>query len=150
MRDVLLSLIDSLFDISLLNDDLASDDGLETAVAISFFTDRRVSVEDLPYGQQDRKGWWGDMFPDVDQDKIGSRMWTLLPAKVTDETRNLANDYAAECLQWMIDDGIASSIKIDSEYNGEKHLTTSVEIVKPTGESEKFSVFWESQKVRRL
>lgn len=149
MRDVLLKLIDGLFDISLLDNDLEADDGLETAVAISFFTDMRVSVEELPYGQTDQRGWWGDMFPEKDQDKIGSRMWTLQPAKITAETRNKASDFARECLQWMIDDGIASSINFESEYNGLKQLITSVEIIKPSGEIANFSVFWDSQKVRR-
>ena len=48
-------------DLSILGGDLATDDGLRTAVIISLFTDARARADDpLPEADADRRGWWGD------------------------------------------------------------------------------------------
>ena len=138
------------FDIELDQADLKADDGLETPLTISIFTDARVTDEQLPYGSTSKRGWWGDMFPDQPGDKIGSRIWTLNPGKITNETKNKATDYCRESTKWMIDDGIASVINISSEYNENKHLKIFIEVIKPDGTSSKYQVLWDAQKVRRI
>lgn len=140
----------TVFDIGLDQADLKADNGLETALAISVFTDARVNDDQLPYGTTKKRGWWGDMFPDHPGDKIGSRMWTINPAKITNETRNLAVDYCRESTRWLIEDGIASVINFSSEYNENKHLKIYIEVVKPDGTSPKYEVLWDAQKVRRV
>lgn len=150
MSDIALNLIDGCFDIEIIDNDLARDDGLETALAISLFTDQRVSDEDLPHGHLSKRGWWGDMFPEVDQDKIGSRLWTLNPGKTTTETLRRSEDFARESTKWLIDDGIADAINVLSEYNNSKHLVINVEIVKPDGLSSKYAVVWDAQEIRRV
>lgn len=150
MRDVALNLIDGAFDIEIDGEDLESDDGLENALSISVFSDARVTPEQLPYGSTNRKGWWGDMFPDVPGDKIGSRLWTINPAKVTKETLRLAEDYCRESTKWLIEDGIADTINFTTEYNENKHLNILIETVRPDGRVSKFQVIWDAQKVRRL
>ncbi|NCB53153.1 MAG: hypothetical protein EOM54_14955, partial [Clostridia bacterium] len=39
--------------------DLSSDKGLETAVIVSLFTDRRADGEELPPNEKTKRGWWG-------------------------------------------------------------------------------------------
>jgi phage gp46-like protein len=150
MRDISLKLQDGFFDVALDGLDLESDDGLENALAISIFTDARVSTEQLPYGSTKRKGWWGDMYSEVPGDKIGSRLWTIHPAKITNETRKLAEDYCRESTKWLIEDGIADTINFTTEYNENKHLNILIETVRPGGTVSKFQVIWDAQKVRRL
>ncbi|HCU26113.1 MAG TPA: hypothetical protein DF383_13945 [Deltaproteobacteria bacterium] len=56
MADIQLAAQDGLsFDIAMEKNDLKLDDTLKTAVIISLFTDRRVTVEELPDGEQDRR-----------------------------------------------------------------------------------------------
>lgn len=150
MSDIALKINDqNLFDILIVDGDLASDDGLETAVTISLFTDRRVSEEELPAPQKDKKGWWGDMFPDVEQDKIGSRLWLIGREKVTQEVAKRAEDYCKEGLEWLIEDGVAASIAVVASYNSSKNLIIQIEIVKPTGNKFKFKVLWDKQQLVR-
>lgn len=150
MSDIRLAINeDNVFDIAIENGDLKGDDGLETAVAISIFTDRRVTDEELPFPQIDKKGWWGDMFPEVEQDKIGSRLWLVGREKVTQEVANRAQDYCKEGLQWLIDDGVAASVTAVATYNSFKNLIIDIQIVKPSGNKSRFKVLWDKQQLVR-
>ncbi len=63
------------------DDDFETDAGLETAVIISLFTDRRAGENDeLPATETDRRGWWGNTLQDAD-DEIGSKLWLLCREK---------------------------------------------------------------------
>jgi phage gp46-like protein len=75
---------------------LNSTEPLVRAVIISLFTWRRANPsDDLPgVGTQvQRMGWWGDSFPVVPNDRIGSRLWLLSRAKLTSETVARAKEY---------------------------------------------------------
>ena len=150
MSDIGLFLKDNCFDLDIENGDLKPDNGLETAVAISLFTDKRVTEEQLPDLETDRRGWWGDMFPEVDQDLIGSRLWTLDRSKTNNETLRRSEELCLESLKWMQEDGIADEITIQSEYNDSKVMNTTIEITRPDETEERFSVLWDEQKLRRL
>lgn len=150
MSDIALILENNCYDLGITGDDLTADNGLETAVSISLFTDKRVNDEELPFPETNKRGWWGDMFPDIDQDQIGSRIWTLDRSKVTTETLNRMNELCKESLNWMIEDGISGEIAINSEYNESKHMITTIEISRPDEETQRFSVLWDQQELRRL
>jgi phage gp46-like protein len=106
-----------LFDWAIEGPSLEADDGLETAVIISLFTDRRANADDvLPDGGDDRRGWWGDGWPDVDRDKIGSRLWLLSREKDMRQVVNRAREYARESLQWLIDDGVARQVEVSAGW----------------------------------
>lgn len=126
------------FDVSLSVDDLATDEGLRTAVILSLFSDRRVDTEELPIEEKSRRGWWGDLFAEITGDQIGSRLWLLAREKRTTETRNKAEDYAAEALQWMLDDGIASDISVSADFDSNGALAIQVLITKPNGDAVPF------------
>jgi len=88
----------------------AEDDGLETAVILSLFTDRRANADDaIPDGSKDRRGWWGDSFADVKGDLIGSRLWLLSREKQLASVLVRAQQYAEESLKWLVDDSVAES-----------------------------------------
>lgn len=104
-------------ELSVIDNDLASDRGLMTAVILSLFLDRRAADDDAPPSgdPQDRRGWWGDEFALVDGDLIGSRLWLLARAKRTKETVLLADQYVREALAWMIEDRVISSVDVEIE-----------------------------------
>src|SRR3990167_11218221 len=149
MTDIALVLTENSFDVEIQESDLMPDEGLETAVAISLFSDRRVSDEQLPDFETDKRGYWGDAFPEVDKDKIGSRLWTMDRSKVLTETPRRSEELCKEALEWMKEDGIAGEITINSEYNESKHMTTEIQISRTEGEVIRFEVLWDQQKLRR-
>ncbi|MDZ7804345.1 phage GP46 family protein [Thiohalophilus sp.] len=105
---------DLQFDARLSGPELATDDGLRTAVMLSLFTDARATEDDpLPNGARDRRGCWMDSF--LDNDSIGSRLWLLSREKETPDVLQRARQYAEEALQWLLDDGVAESISVSAE-----------------------------------
>ena len=94
-------------------------DPLVRAVIVSLFTWRRANADDvLPDPLGFRMGWWGDSYPPVANDRIGSRLWLLSRAKLTDTTAHRAMDYAREALQWLIEDGVAARVDVSAERQG--------------------------------
>lgn len=132
-------------DIEMNGHDLRADDGLHTAVVISLFTDRRAHDDDvLPDGGDNRRGWFGDAWPDVDGDQIGSRLWLLSREKQTQEVLNRAREYADEALQWLIEDGVAKTVKVETSIVRTGILGIFVEITRPDGTVApyRFEKFW--------
>lgn len=84
---------------------------LYRAVEISLFSWRRAEPDDEVDDEQ-RMGWWGDSFPAVDGDKLGSRLWLLRRKTITPEVLRRAEAYAREALQWMIDDELVRTVEI--------------------------------------
>ncbi|MCL4153120.1 UNVERIFIED_CONTAM: hypothetical protein GTU68_057162 [Idotea baltica] len=139
MSDMAIVIKDNCFDLNIVDGDLQTDSGLETAVIISLFTDRRIQ----------KRGWWGDMFAEIDQDKIGSRLWTLERSKRTNETLRLAEDYSEEALEWLIEDGVSTQIEVVASYDENNFMNLEVDIFKPLGRTTRFSMLWDFQEGAR-
>lgn len=94
---------------------LFSDDGAEQAwrraVVISLLTWRRAEDGDQLDDDQ-RYGWWGDTFPTVERDRIGSRLWQLRRRTLTDDTVRDAEAFAREALAWMDDDDRVAAVTV--------------------------------------
>ena len=140
--------MNKVFVLQVENGDLAADEGLQTAVTISLFTDKRVSDDELPIEETSKRGWWGDTFPNVDQDKIGSKLWLLERVKRTAETLRKAEDYIKEALNWLIEDGVAASIEVSAIYDENNQLVASINISKPKGQSSRFKLLWDKQELK--
>jgi phage gp46-like protein len=118
---------------------LETDDGLQTAIILSLFSDRLAGDEDtLPDGGTDRRGWWGDSFADQAGDRIGSRLWLLEREKQTPAVLQRARDYARESLQWLLVDGVARSVEVDAEYPQLGMLALTVTITRAQGGAARF------------
>jgi len=140
---------DQYFDLGLENNDIALDDGLQTAVIISLFSDQRIEAAELPTGETDQRGWWGDVYPDIEGDQTGSRLWILQREKQTEETRRRAAEYAKESLQWLIDDKVAESIETEAEWLGPGFLGLAVTIQRPKGSlTFSFKLNWNAEIAR--
>jgi phage gp46-like protein len=108
-------------DMALAGNDLATDDGVMTAVVVSLFSDARAEPGDaIPDGTSDPRGWWADNadppMGGIPGRRLGSKLWLLRRAKQTTETLTLAKRYAADALQWMLDDGIATAVTVQTWY----------------------------------
>lgn len=105
---------------------------LARAVIISLFTWRRANPDDsLPNNQ--RMGWWGDSFPPVENDRIGSRLWLLSRAKVVPETRARAKEYADEALRWLVEDGVAARAEVSAERYGRDGIALNTILYRKDG-----------------
>jgi phage gp46-like protein len=127
---------------------LQDDNSLDTAVIISLFTNARASDDDvLPPGATDKQGSWMDSFPDVEGDKIGSRLWLLDRAKLTQETVDKARFYCEEALAWLVTDGVAKAVNVVTEITRWHPLgiiAAKIDIVRPDGNIDryKFASLW--------
>lgn len=134
-------------DVILGNGDLERDEGLESAVLISLYTDRRAEDSD-PYDNKDKRGWWADQIAEIEGDLIGSRLYLLERAKATQQNALLMKVYVFEALEWMIDDKVVAKIEVDTFMFGDssnKRLGFIVKIYKSNGNvvEMKFDSLWE-------
>lgn len=135
---------DDQFDLAMDGVDLATDEGLSTAIIISLFTDARASALELPDGHTDRRGWWGDI-SDTDY-PIGSKLWTLSREKSINSVVVRAEEYAFEALRWMTDDGVVSDMTVSASLLRRDTLLIEVDLER-RGEnlSLRFEYNWQQQ-----
>ena len=113
---------------------LAADDGLETAVILSLFSDARaLDADTLPHGQTDRRGWWADAYPVAVGDRFGSRLWLLRASKQLQQSLNEARQYAEQALAWLVGDGAASKVEVETFIPRDEVLGMIVRIYRPDG-----------------
>lgn len=133
--------------------DLARDDGLETAVIISLFTDRRASPEQIPVelAQDDLRGYWGDISNPTPSDQTGSLLWLLAREKQLPQVLGRAQQYCREALAWMIEDLVATSVEVSAEFISQGWMLILVDIYRPTGSPVRyrFNYEWSAQAAKR-
>jgi phage gp46-like protein len=135
---------DLTYDLAFEDNDFVLDEGLETSVIISLFSDRRVKKDELPQGVEGLRGWFGDTF---EGEKLGSKLWLLFRAKETQQTENLIGDYAKQALNWMQTENVAKEVAIDVGFPERGLARLEIDITKPTGEeiTFRFDQNWEAQ-----
>lgn len=135
--------VNTIGDWMLAQGDVQTGQDLETACLVSLFTDKLATPDFTPTdGTTDRRGWWAD--PYLDQ-PLGSNLWQLERAKKTRDTLGLAQRYAADALQWLVDDGVAQSVAVDTAWAlavGTTFLAIRCVITKPNGSETKFTFGW--------
>ncbi len=125
---------------------LVRDDGLKTAVILSLFCDRRAEEDDvLPNNTGDRRGWWADTYSEIEDDKLGSRLWLLSREKQLPSVLARAKEYAKEALEWMVEDGVAEDVIIETWWIRTGAMGLLAKIVRPDAPAleYKFEYLWE-------
>ncbi|NRA62956.1 MAG: phage GP46 family protein [Pseudobacteriovorax sp.] len=92
-----------MLDISIFNPETL-DDIIDTLIAISLFSD-----------QSEQDPYWED--PD-----FGSKLYTLVREKKTPQNLVLAEQYATDALEWLVDDGWLESLAVSAEYRDESTI----------------------------
>lgn len=82
-------------------------DRLTRSVVISLFSWRRAEPDD---NAPQPMGWWGDTWPTVQNDRIGSRLYLLRRSTLSNQTPIKAREYITQALAWMQEDGVAARI----------------------------------------
>jgi phage gp46-like protein len=124
------------FDFQMDGHDLAADDGLQTAVALSLFTDRQAPKDDVIPGGGERRGWWASSYfadnggrASAAAAQWGSRLWLLQGAPANIATARRAELYAREALQWLIDAGIVASVAVRTQWVSRNELALFITLV---------------------
>ena len=148
-------LLEGDFNFDVSAQDLEASTGLQTAIIMSLFTDRRAREDDvLPDSENlDRRGWWGDLTSSYENDQIGSRLWLLERSKITEDIIPRAKKYAEEALQWLVEDGVAVKVEVEAERQGTPGtdiLALKVKIYRIYGndQAEEFYYQWAVQESR--
>jgi phage gp46-like protein len=123
------------------NGDVVADNGMETAIIISLFSDRYT--DERPAG--DRGGFWADPTLEIEGDRVGSLLWLLARGKITDKTVRQAEDYVPDALKWMVDDGVAKEINV-AVSRIDQGMIIDLAIVQPDGVPRKYQLLWEAQR----
>lgn len=129
---------------------LEVDDGLETPVVLSLFSDAPATADELAAAgltrEQNRGAYWGNDYPDVDGDIVGSKLWLLARANRSDASLAQARDYAAEAVAWMIEDGLATRIPFTSGwYQRTGFLILGAEMYRPGDLRPRWRRVWNAQ-----
>lgn len=142
MTDVAIKQVGAEFDIGFGLSDIELDDGLETAVIISLYSDARISLSELPKGHNSVRGFWGDALEN--NVRTGSKLWLVDRATTVVEVRDKLKDYAKESLVWMIEEGMASDVEVSGEIVSSQQINLTVTIIRPDGESY-FDFLWSKE-----
>lgn len=126
-------------DINISNGDLSPDNGLATAVMISLFTDARApDLTLLPAGEDDLRGWWGD----IADFKTGSLLWLIGREKVLPEVAARAREYCVNALEWIKDEEIADKIEITASLVRPMGLEIIIKIYR--GNARRYGYLWDA------
>lgn len=98
---------DGIFDLVIEGGDLAVLDGLESALLVSLFSDRRADESEIGDPMK-RRGWIGDLVADDQRDRHGSGLWLFEQARLTDDVVVGLRTEAEQCVDWMQDAGLTT------------------------------------------
>lgn len=115
------------FDIAIENGDFANENGFDTAIWVSLFTDARASESQviLP---ENRRGWLGNLVSDNPERQLGGYLWLSEQRRLDQDTLNETVDFIRKSLSWFTEDGIAVSIDVSGEIIPLYGITISIYI----------------------
>ncbi len=123
---------------------LVDDDGLDTVMTISLFTDAQAPVGLLPPGA-DRRGYLFDRFDEEEPDLVtGSLIWTVTEFETLSE-QSLASirRHAEDATAWMIAARAASRIEYQTTRVGDDGAELIALVYKPNDTNSPYKRTWE-------
>ena len=123
---------------------LVEDEGFETVIAISFFTDARATADELAKYGKEQRGYWLDAFEEDLTLNTGSKLWLLAGAVINDENIATAKTFCDEALAWFVADGAALKIENTVERFDEDSIAGQTAIYRPTDPKSPYLMPWEA------
>lgn len=130
---------------------LAANAALETAVTLALFTDAALPANHpLAYlvADGDRRGWWGDgvdVRTDLGEGPLGSCLWVLERAPLTQTIARWAQRFAEDALAPLQSQGAVVEIDVSAQIAGTNVLALSIAMVGRNGAKvydRKFDLVW--------
>lgn len=94
--------------------DLTPEDGFDTAIAMSLFTDARAPDNSVAIPEK-RRGWMANLESPVEGRQIGSLLYLVDQSRLTQDTLNESVNYAQLALNWFVEDFIANLVVVSGE-----------------------------------
>lgn len=142
MQDILIRANrDGLYDFVVEGNEFASAGGFETAIPVSLFTDARAPSA-LVSEPQNRRGWIGNLLTSATMRQLGSILWVLDQARITQETLNVARMAAQDAFQWMVDDGVALSVLVDLTRQSQTGIIITIQITDTSNVVSRYQTLW--------
>lgn len=121
-------------DFSEVDHDLLTTDSLENVVIISIGTyARERNLNKVANLSPVVGGWWGDALDE--KGTLGGYLYEAFPGKLNDGTARRIETLVVDALQWMVNDGVAKSVKCGAEIVGNEVMSIQITIERPDGES---------------
>lgn len=133
--------VNDIFDIPVINSDLATVDGVETAIGVSLFTDSRAPSGIVKDAFR-RRGWSGNALTFQEGFELGSILWILDQTRLNQNTLNTGEDIVRKSLQYMIGDGIADTIDVIMEQTGTSQGTITIVLFKGIEVVGRYTTVW--------
>lgn len=121
-------------DLDLESGDLALIDGIDAALMVSMFSDRRAREDEVtdPFK---RRGWIGDLVAEVPDDRHGSGLWLYEQARLTRDVTTGLRIEAEAALQWMIDERLIRTAQAEVVADPARRLAVlTIRCALPSGE----------------
>jgi len=116
MQDMKVIETDGRFDISFENGDIAKEDGFDTAILVSWFTDARAPANLVAIPEK-RRGWIANSVSPIEgvEDRdLGGLLWLTDQRRLTPTTRNATVDFGRKALAWFVEDGLLSRVDVEA------------------------------------
>lgn len=139
-------------DICIQGGGFLSDPGLETAIFLSMFLDRRADEGDeeligggeFVFGETNLRGWWGNELLAAEGDEYGSRLWLFRRSTLTSNTLEAMQRAVEECLQWLLDSSIARAVDVELSIAVKDRVDIGIVISRNANTPVKFSFVWDA------
>lgn len=107
--DVKLTDNGTYYDLTIGDDgDFERVNSFDTAILLSLYCERRASESEVEIPEM-RRGWIGNYYQLVE---LGSKMWLLYQARLTQNTLNRCRTYLQQALSWLTDYGYAKQVTV--------------------------------------
>lgn len=135
---------DGRFDIAIENGDIANEDGFDTAIYVSLFTDARAP-EAKVFQPENRRGWLGNLVSPVEGRELGGLRWLTEQRRLTQSTLNEVVSYDQQALDWFVEDEIAKNIAVSGEIIPQSGIALTINITATDGKTENYYIpLWEA------
>lgn len=90
--------------------------GIDTALLMTFFTDRRARPDEVADPMR-RRGWLGNLSLKTPGDNFGSGIWLYEQRRLTGQVRAALRLECINAAQWLIDEGLGQSLDVTIDYS---------------------------------
>ncbi len=124
------------WDIDFANGDFALTQGLDTAIYMSLFCEKRADNSEV-LNPILRRGHFTNEFSPVENYEVGSKLWLYIEqARNTNQNTSLIEDSIRDGLKWLIDQSIINDINIVTNFS-KSDLEIDLEIIGKSQEDTK-------------
>ena len=103
---------DGIYDLVIEDGDFKKTGGMDSAIFISLFTDRRAHVDEVSDPMK-RRGWSGTQFTNNREGNKGSGLWLYEQRRLDQDTVEGVKIESYQALYWTINDQIVKDIQVN-------------------------------------